>query len=104
MRTFYNSVSKIIKEQYDFSSISQENTNSLRIKVSKITKLLYYPLEKIEGLDENIYKQIVKKYSWITDIFDIMKNFKIAVKEKSRDKYLLWLENLKSLNISELNG
>lgn len=56
MRTFYNSVSKIAKEYYDISDISQENINSLRIKVSKITKLLYYLLEKIEGLDENIYK------------------------------------------------
>ena len=33
-----------------------------------------------------------------------MKNFKIAVKEKNINKYLLWLENLKNLNISELNG
>lgn len=31
-----------------------------------------------------------------------MKNFKIAVKEKNINKYLLWLENLKNLNISEL--
>lgn len=82
MRTFYNSVSKIVKEYYDIFDISQENINSLRIKVSKITKLLYYPLEKIDGLDENIYKQIIKKYSWIADILNIMKNFKIAVKEK----------------------
>ena len=104
MRTFYNSVSKIVKEYYDISDISQKNINSLRIKVSKITKLLYYPLEKIEGLDENIYKQIIKEYSWVADILNIMKNFKIAVKEKNINKYLLWLENLKNLNISELNG
>ena len=40
----------------------------------------------------------------VADILNIMKNFKIAIKEKNVAKYLLWLENLKNLNISELNG
>lgn len=106
MRTFYNSVSKIISEQYDIEKGKdiKEDSIFLKIKASKIAKLLYHPLEKINGLDETIYKQIIEKYSWLIDILNIMTSFKIAVKEKNVDRYLLWLESLKRLGIPELSG
>lgn len=47
--------------------IKKKISNFLRIKVSKITKFLYWSLEK---LDENIYEQIIENYYLIVDIFN----------------------------------
>lgn len=105
VRTFYHSISRIIDEEFSLEGNStQEISITIKIKATKVAKLLYFPLEKISDLNESIYEQIIDKYPWITNILNIMSEFKRIVKEKNIKDYFLWIENTKKLKISELNG
>ena len=107
LRTFYRSIEKIINEQKDNIKNDEEiKIISIisKIKTSNFLKLLYLPIEDIKELTQSVYNQIILKYPWIEEILNIMKEFKILVKEQNLIKYIFWLEKIKILNIPELNS
>ncbi len=55
-----------------------------KIRTSNFLKLLYLPIEDIKELTQSVYNQIILKYPWIEEILNIMKEFKILVKEQNQ--------------------
>lgn len=66
-----------------------------KIRTSNFLKLLYLPIEDIKELTQSVYNQIILKYPWIEEILNIMKEFKILVKEQNLIKYIFCQKKLK---------
>lgn len=66
--------------------------------------LLYCPMEKIKGINEEQVEQVIREYPVIGKIYDLVRSFKEIVFSKKADDVENWLEEAGTLEIEEINS
>lgn len=69
-----------------------------------LIRLLYKPIEKVEGISEEQLKFVLRTYPVYESILEIVNKFKVVLKSKEPKMLLTWIENASSLGITELDS
>lgn len=69
-----------------------------------IIKLLYKPIDKIKGFSQNQLGTVMEKYPVISDLFEVLNEFKDMLKNKASENLSNWIEKVKKLNIKEMDS
>lgn len=69
-----------------------------------IIKLLYKPIDKIKGFSQNQLDAVMEKYPVISDLFEVLNEFKDMLKNKASENLSNWKEKVKKLNIKEMDS
>jgi len=69
-----------------------------------LINLLYRPMEKIKGINEEQVKQVIQENPVIGEIYDLVKSFREILFSKKADDIDNWLEEAGRLGIEEINS
>lgn len=69
-----------------------------------LINLLYRPMEKIKGINEEQVEQVIREYPVIGKIYDLVKSFKEIVFSKKADDIENWMEESGKLGIEEITS
>lgn len=67
-----------------------------------LLKLLYKPMEELQGIDEELVRRLIKEYPVIQDIYDIVKSFREILFSQKAEDIDNWLAEVDCLEIDEL--
>ena len=74
------------------------------ISRKEILKLLFHPLEKVKLLNKKQFEVVCKNYPIVQQVHSIVWEFKSLFKNGNPETLLTWIEQVKQLNISEMNS
>lgn len=69
-----------------------------------LLKLLYKPMEELQGIDEELVGRLIKEYPVIQDIYDVVKSFREILFSKKAEDIDNWLAEADRLEIDELTS
>jgi transposase len=69
-----------------------------------LIKLLYKPIEKVQELSVELINRVMREYPILADIYKLIATFKEILFSRKPNKLDTWLENVKLLNIPEVNS
>ncbi len=67
-----------------------------------LLKLLYKPMEELQGIDEELVGRLIKEYPIIQDIYDMVKSFREILFFKKAEDIDNWLAEVDRLEVDEL--
>lgn len=69
-----------------------------------LLKLLYKPMEELQGIDEDLIERLIKEYPVVQDIYDMLKSFREILFSKKAEDIDNWLAEVDRLEIDELTS
>lgn len=103
----YKGSYSLIVHHINKNKIENKIFKKLEVVLRKdIIKLLYKPIEKIEGLTKETLKKVIDKYNFLEEIYNAVKEFKKIIKSKEVLKLHKWLNKYENSKIikSFVNG
>jgi len=97
-------ISKFKQEKRDAYSPQKSKTRYDYINRGLILKLLYKPLEEIEGLTEQLYERFQTHYTKEKSIIDLIAEFKDMLKTQAVDNLEPWLNKAQNIGSDEINS
>ncbi len=97
-------ISKLKQQKRD--EYPDQSTKNLFDYINRdlILKLLYKPLEKIQGLTEDLYARFQSHYSKVTGVIDLIADFKNILKTKAVHLLESWLNKAQTIGSEEINS
>lgn len=77
---------------------------TLRIKRKDLISLLYKDIAKVKALKNEFIEEVTKTYPELNTIYEGVKSFKQILFAKKPEKLDIWINEIRSHNISELNS
>lgn len=97
-------ISKLKQEKRDAYSPQKSKTRYDYINRGLILKLLYKPLDEIEGLTEHLYERFQTHYSKEKEIIDLIAEFKEMLKTQAVYNLESWLNKARNIGSEEINS
>lgn len=69
-----------------------------------MVQLIYKAIDKVKGITQEQYEEIIKKYPTLGKAYEILKSFHELMFSKSLDKLGPWMEEAEKLQIDEINS
>lgn len=69
-----------------------------------VVKLLYQPMEKVEGLDKGQLERLLEEYPIVQDIYDLVGSFREILFSKKGEDLEAWLEEADRLGLDEIKS
>ena len=69
-----------------------------------LVKLLYKPMEKVEGLDKGLLERLLEEYPIVQDIYDLVGSFREILFSKKGEDLDAWLEEADRLGLDEIKS
>lgn len=73
------------------------------VSVNTLISLLYKGVEKVKNITQEIFDKIKEQNINIANIYYIIESFRTVLFSKQEEKLDLWIEEIKKLNIDEVN-
>lgn len=87
------------------NQVIQSNISEFELIDRKyIIKLLYKPIDKVNGISMRQLEKVNEEYPILQQIYKLLISFKEILFSKTPNKLNSWIENAKAFNISEINS
>lgn len=96
-------ISNLKQEKRDAYHTQKSQTRYDYISRGLILKLLYKPLDEIEGLTEQLYERFQTHYSKEKEVIDLIAEFKEMLKTQAVDNLESWLNKAQNIGSEEIN-
>jgi len=102
LRNYRANKKRLISTTDNAHKIAIETTELVERKL--LIRLLFKPLDKIKGLDNECLDRVNSQYPWYKVLIDIVKEFKKLLLEKDVTRIEQWIHRASDLNIREINS
>lgn len=69
-----------------------------------LIKLLYKPMDELQGIDEELVRRLLEEYPVVQDIYDIVESFREILFSKKAEDIDNWLAEIDRMEIDELTS
>jgi transposase len=92
------------KRRHNQAAHGESIANTEIVERKWLLKLLYHPIEKVNGITEEQFVKVLRVYPQLSDIYTIVGAFKTVVFAKQADELTAWVNLAKSFGIPEIDS